>query len=152
MAKKTTTNTGPNHYSKMRVRIWVTFKVRVSFRVSVRVSVRVRARVRVRVIRYIQVKSGSHCYGPAAVTTSYIYFGIMIWSKSTVGAIVARYWINCRCNIHGQLLMCQLSLVRQYSAATHEPCQGILVSDRSTFPFEYPFISGLLTLSPGLLP
>ena len=77
---------GPNHYSKIGVGVWVMFRVRVRFRVSVRV--RVRVRVRVSVIRFIRIKSGSHCYGHAAVTTSHPYFGIMIWSKSTVGAIV----------------------------------------------------------------
>ena len=50
----------------------------------------VMVRVRVRVISFIQVKSGSHWYGHAAATTSHPYFGIMVWSKSTVGAIVSR--------------------------------------------------------------
>ena len=50
------------------------FKVKVRFVVSVWVGVRFR--VRVRVIRFIvlQVKSGSHCFGHAAVTTSHPYF------------------------------------------------------------------------------
>ena len=76
---------GPNHYSKMGVCVRVRFRVR--FRVSVSVRVRVRVKVRVRVIRFIQVKSGSHCYGHAAATTSHPYFGIVVWSKSTLGAI-----------------------------------------------------------------
>ena len=66
----------------------VKFRVRVRFRVSVRV--RVRFRVRVRVVRFIRVKSGCHCYGHAAATTTHPYFGIMVWSNSTVGSIVAR--------------------------------------------------------------
>ena len=64
------------------------FKVRVRFRVRVRLKVRVRVRVRfrvkIRVICVIQVNSGSHCYGNAAATTSHPYFGIVVWSKSTI--------------------------------------------------------------------
>ena len=47
-------------------------------------------RVRVRVIRFIQLKSGSRCYGHAAATISHPYFGIVVWSKLTLGAIVVR--------------------------------------------------------------
>ena len=50
--------------------------------VLVSTQVRVRVMVRVRVIHFIQVKSGSHCYGHAAGTTFHPYFGI----------------IDCRCN------------------------------------------------------
>ena len=75
---------GSNHYSKMAVWVWV----RVRFRVSVRI--RIKVMVRVRVIRFIQVNSCTHCHGHAAATTSHSYFGILVWSKSTVGAIVVR--------------------------------------------------------------
>ena len=61
--------------------------VRVRVGVRVRVWVRVRVRVRVRVIRFIQDKSCSHCYGHAAATTSHPYFVIVVRSKSTAGAI-----------------------------------------------------------------
>ena len=33
---------------------------------------------RVRIIRFIQVKSGSHCIGHAAVSSSHPYFGIVV--------------------------------------------------------------------------
>ena len=46
--------------------------------------------VRFRVIRVIQLKLGSHCYGLAAATTSHPYFGIMVRSKSTVGVLMDR--------------------------------------------------------------
>ena len=44
----------------------------------VSVNVMVRVGVRVRVIRFIQVKSGSHCDDHAAATTSHPYFGTMV--------------------------------------------------------------------------
>jgi hypothetical protein len=75
-------------YSKNGVCIWVRLRVSFNFRVSVRV--RVMGRVRVRVIRFIQLKSGSRCYGHAAATISHPYFGIVVWSKLTIGAIVVR--------------------------------------------------------------
>ena len=55
----------------MGMYVWVRFRER--FKVSVRVMVR----IRVRIIRFIQVKSGSHCYSNAAATTSHPYFGIV---------------------------------------------------------------------------
>ena len=65
-------------------------RLRVSFNFRVSVKVRVMVRVRVRVIRFIQLKSGSRCYGLAAATISHPYFGIVVWSKLTLGAIVVR--------------------------------------------------------------
>ena len=48
----------------------------------------------IRVLRFIQVKSSSHYYGHAVAITSHPYFGIVVWFKSTVGAISTAFFLS----------------------------------------------------------